>query len=302
VSGFLENAGLAERLAEVAGLLEEQGADRFRVAAWRRAAETVRHWPRSLAEIHTTGGTAGLQALPGVGETIARALATLLTYGRLPMLDRLRGESDPVAILASVPGIGQRLAHRFHDDLGIDTLEELEVAAWDGRLETVAGIGGKRLAGIRSALAQRLGRLRAPAPATPPPPVEELLDVDREYRERAERGELPTIAPRRFNPTGEAWLPVLHTRRGDRHYTALYSNTPRAHELGRTRDWVVLYDDDGRRERPWTVVTSRRGPLGGLRVVAGREEECRAHHEAGPLQAKARAVRGSPGRPKSVSK
>jgi hypothetical protein len=46
------------------------------------------------------------------------------------------------------------------------------------------------------------------------PSVGELLDVDQEYREKAERGELRVIAPRRFNPTREAWLPVLHTQRG----------------------------------------------------------------------------------------
>ena len=85
------------------------------------------------------------------------------------------------------------------------------------------------------------------------PSVEELLDVDREYREKAAANELPTIAPRRFNPSGKAWLPILHTQRGERNYTALYSNTARAHELGRTRDWVILYYDGGRDEHQFTV-------------------------------------------------
>lgn len=274
----LENAPLAARLEEVATLLAEQGANPFRVGAWRRAAETVRRAPRPLWDVYETDGLAGLEALPNVGEVIGRALAALIAHGRLPMLDRLRGASDPLELLGTVPGIGTRLSRRIHDDLGIETLEELELAAHDGRLETIAGIGGKRLAGIRDALAQRLGRLRAPAEPGQAPPVGELLDIDREYRERAARGGLPTIAPRRFNPGGEAWLPVLHTERGPRHYTALFSNTPRAHALGRTRDWVVLYADDGRRERPWTVLTSGRGMLRGRRIVAGREEECREHY------------------------
>lgn len=55
------------------------------------------------------------------------------------------------------------------------------------------------------------------------PSVEEMLDVDREYRQKAAAGELPLIAPQRFNPTGDHWLPVLHTSRGPRRYTALYS-------------------------------------------------------------------------------
>ena len=90
------------------------------------------------------------------------------------------------------------------------------------------------------------------------PSVMELLDVDREYRARSAAGELQLIRPRRFNPTGEAWLPVLHTRRGPRRYTALYSNTARAHRAGKTRDWVVLYSDDGTREEQYTVITAAR--------------------------------------------
>jgi putative hydrolase len=108
------------------------------------------------------------------------------------------------------------------------------------------------------------------------PPVSLILDVDREYREKADEGSLPTIAPKRFNPSGEAWLPVLHTERGSWHFSALYSNTARAHELDRTRDWVVIYFyDDHHQEGQHTVVTEHRGPLTGRRVVRGREAECR---------------------------
>ena len=116
----------------------------------------------------------------------------------------------------------------------------------------------------------------------PPPPVAELLDVDREYREKAAAGELQRIAPRRFNPTHEAWLPVLHTRRGRRQYTALFSNTAHAHEAGKTHDWVVLYADHGAGESRFTVITAAFGPLRGRRVVAGREDECLAVHGVAP--------------------
>jgi hypothetical protein len=191
------------------------------------------------------------------------------------MLDRLRGAADPLTVLASVPGIGQRFAERLHDELGIHTLEDLEAAAHDDRLATIVGFGNKRIAGVRDSLAYRLGRLRPSHEQTAPvPSVKELLDVDREYREKAAAGELRLIAPRRFNPAGEVWLPVLHTRRGARRYTALFSNTARAHRAGKTREWVVLYGDDGAGEHQYTVITAGRGPLRGQRVVAGREREC----------------------------
>jgi hypothetical protein len=106
--------------------------------------------------------------------------------------------------------------------------------------------------------------------------VAELLDVDAEYRARAAAGTLSRIAPRRFNPEGEAWLPVMHTAREKRHYTAVFSNTARAHRAGTTRDWVVLYVEGGGVERRYTVITAGHGPRRGQRVVMGREEEAPA--------------------------
>ena len=99
-----------------------------------------------------------------------------------------------------------------------------------------------------------------------------LLEVDREYRQSAAAGKLPKIAPKRFNPEGAAWLPILHTDRGQWHFTALFSNTARAHELGRTDDWVVVYFyDDDHQEGQNTIVTETKGPMKGERVVRGRE-------------------------------
>ncbi len=94
------------------------------------------------------------------------------------------------------------------------------------------------------------------------------------------QGKLPTIAPKRFNPQSEAWLPILHTQRDAWHFTVLFSNTARAHELDRTRDWVVVYFyDDHHQEGQHTIVTETRGALIGRRVVRGRESECRALYD-----------------------
>jgi putative hydrolase len=278
------NKDIAGRLDEVARILAEQGANHFRVQAYHQAAVVLRGLARPVSEVFAEEGLAGLEKLPGVGESIARAISDILCHGKLAMLDRLRGEHDPIALLTSVPGIGKALAWKLHDDLGLESLEALESAAHDGRLESVAGLGAKRLAGIRDSLAHRLGRIRQHTPVVPPPdetaepPIAELLDVDAEYRREAEAGTLKKIAPRRFNPTGEAWLSVLHTARGGRHYTALFSNTARAHELRKTRDWVVLYHDGRDGEHQCTVITSEFGRLKGLRIVRGREDECEAHY------------------------
>ncbi|HEY7395029.1 MAG TPA: hypothetical protein VH559_09300 [Gemmatimonadaceae bacterium] len=136
--------------------------------------------------------------------------------------------------------------------------------------------------------------LRATA-AEPLPPVAEVLDVDREYRRRATAAELSTIAPRRCNPTGDQWLPIMQTTRGHRHYTALFSNTENAHRLDRTHDWVVISFDGRGRDQQCTVVTSAKGPLAGRRVVRGREVECIAHYRlnASVVRSRRRARRES---------
>lgn len=150
-------------------------------------------------------------------------------------------------------------------------------------LEEVPGVGPAIARGIEKLLLHHRLLPLGPVASVPtsrahderPSLGEELLDVDREYREQSAAGTLPLIAPYRHNPTGNQWLPVLHTRRGLRCYTALYSNTERAHRLGRTRDWVVLYVSDGDAKRQFTVITATHGALRGHRVVAGHERTSR---------------------------
>lgn len=140
----------------------------------------------------------------------------------------------------TVPGIGLEFATRIHEQLGVENLAELEASAYDGRLASVPGMGSKRIQAVQEVLRGRFRRPRPepagqprPEPAGPTHPalteprVEEILSVDREYRRKAAEGQLRLIAPRRLNPTGKAWLPVMHTHRADRQYTALYSNTAR---------------------------------------------------------------------------
>ncbi|MCR9220746.1 MAG: helix-hairpin-helix domain-containing protein [Alphaproteobacteria bacterium] len=277
-----DNPAIAAKLRDMADLLDAQDGDRFRVAAYRRAAATIDALPVSAAEIARREGLPGLTNLPGVGTGIGSAIAEMATTGGWGALDRLTGDSAPETLFRSLPGVGPKLAARLHERLGVDTLEGLESAAHDGRLETVPGVGPRRAEAIRLALADRLGRkrLRSAQPVEPPP-IGLILEIDRLYRLGASRDALPRIAPRRFNPDGAAWLPVLHEEIPPWSVTALFSNTRTAHDLGKTRDWVVLYfHKDHGPEGQCTVVTERRGPLAGRRVVRGREGATAAHYAA----------------------
>ena len=270
------NTQAAEIFRECAEILRHQNANPFRINAYLRAAATLDSIAIDVRDLLADKGLDGLLELPGIGKGLAAAIEEIGRPGRLAQLDRLRGESSPEQLFQSLPGIGPRLAHEIHETLHVDTLEGLEAAAHDGSLAGVPGIGERRAAAIRAGVAAALGRGRRARRQGPLPPVRLILDVDADYRRSAAAGNLPKIAPRRFNPEGRAWLPVLHTDRDGWHFTALFSNTARAHELGRTGDWVVLYFyDEDHRENQCTVVTETHGSLAGQRVVRGREAECR---------------------------
>jgi len=270
------NNQIADKLRQASDILAAQGADPFRIAAYLRAAESVRGLETDLGTIAEKGGRKAIEAIPGVGASIGSAVAEMLTGGRWGFLDHLKGTASPETLFQSGPGIGPGLARRVCETIHVHTLEALEAAAHDGRLEQVRAPRRN----VRAALAEMLARVRRSRLVSyEEPGVTLLLDVDREYRERATAGALIKIAPKRFNPKGEVWLPLLHTVRDAWHFTALYSNTARAHQLGRVTDWVVIYfHKDSQAEGQRTVVTETRGEAAGRRIVRGREAECRRHY------------------------
>ncbi|SLN67290.1 DNA polymerase/3'-5' exonuclease PolX [Roseovarius gaetbuli] len=276
-----ENRFVADRLDEVARLLEQQNASLFRIRAYRDAASYLRGLSNPVRLDYQRGGKRGLDDLPTIGQSIAATIAEILDTGASGLLDRLRGAADPEKVLRTVPMIGPALAHQIHDDLGIETLEALEAAAHDGRLASLKGFGPRRVESLRHSLADMLARRR---PRQAPidrqqPSLADILSIDQTYRSNVDK--LPEIKPRRFNPTGETRLPILHTERDGWQFTALFSNTPAAHRFGRTRDWVVIYfERPDQPEGQVTVVTEHGGVLDGKRVIRGQEKACQAYYEA----------------------
>jgi hypothetical protein len=286
------NSDIAVVLERIAELLEAQNANPFRVRAYREAAQTLQDTDRAVALLAGHDHQDELKALPNIGDGIAAVIGEYVSSGKSALLQDLEAKASPEAMIATVPGIGKGLAGRIVEQLGIDSLTELEEAAHDGRLASVEGFGGKRVEGVRAALAGMLsqsaqraqrkrtdGATQADDRADDRPSVDLLLAIDEEYRRRAEAGELPKIAPRRFNPEHEAWLPIMRVKRDGYDFTALFSNTAQAHELGKTHDWVVIYYERDGKERQHTVVTETKSVLKGKRVVRGRDTENRRYYE-----------------------
>jgi hypothetical protein len=279
---FPSNKEIARLLERIGELLEAQDANPFRVRAYRDGASNVREAERSLSDWVKEEGREALEALPGIGRGLSGLIAEYVHTGRSTLLERLEGEVSPEELFAQVPGIGQALARRVTAELDVESLEELEQAAHDGRLREVKGFGPRRVESVRLSLAGMLAPRGRGMREQERPGVVLLLEVDATYRKKAEAGELVQIAPRRFNPEGEAWLPIMHAERGGWNLTALYSNTARAHELGTTHDWVVIYYERDGSQGQATMVTPQSGPLQGKRVVRGREVACQRHYEREP--------------------
>lgn len=278
-----DNEKIARMLDRIADLLEVQEANLFRIRAYRKSAQSVREAEQPVSRLVENHQIDKVKDIPFVGEGLASTIAEYVNTGRVKLLSRLQGKISPEDVFIQVPGIGEELAHRVAESLDIHSLEELEQAAHDGRLGNIEGFGEKRLQSVKMSLAGMLSpsaqrkarRLESGEKKEERPSVGLILDVDEAYRRRAEAGRLKKIAPRRFNPEGKAWLPIWHTDRDGWSFTALYSNTARAHELGMEKDWVVIYFDDDGIEGQCTVVTEKTGILKGRRVVRGREKECR---------------------------
>jgi DNA polymerase (family 10) len=155
----MKNQQVAEIFAAMADMLAIQGESYHRIMAYRRAAENVAVLGRPLEEVWRAGE---LEAIPGIGKTLAAKIDELMRTGRLEAYEKLQAQV-PAGVLAmlEVPDVGPKRAALFWKELGITSVEALEQAAREGRLRALAGMGAKSeekvLAGIE-ALKRRTGR------------------------------------------------------------------------------------------------------------------------------------------------
>src|SRR5207248_2454853 len=153
-SGFMDNETIARKLTEYAARLEASETSLYRVRAYRRAAETVRAQQRQLADVYAAEGAAGLKALPGIGGHLAFTLEGLLTTGEFRTLRPADAHREPDRLLTSLRGVGPRLAWELGERLGIETVEDLDAAARDGRL-AAAGLPPRKVEVLLAALEER---------------------------------------------------------------------------------------------------------------------------------------------------
>jgi DNA polymerase (family 10) len=139
----MTNAEIAAVFEQVADLLEFQGANPFRVRAYRNAARTIHDLGRPMAELAAPGGEA-LTAIPGIGADLAEKIATLVRTGSLPMLEELLSQV-PATVLSimRVPGLGPKRAAALYKELGVANLDQLREACEAHRVRKLKGFGEK---------------------------------------------------------------------------------------------------------------------------------------------------------------
>lgn len=148
----LTNAEIAAALEEIADILDFQGANPFRVRAYRNAARTVGEMTESVADL-VESGKADLSTLPGIGSDLAEKIATLARTGTLPLLEELRSQvPEGVLDLLKIPGLGPKRAAALYRQLGITNLEELRQACQEHRVCKLKGFGEKTEAAILEGL------------------------------------------------------------------------------------------------------------------------------------------------------
>ena len=138
----VHNATIAAIFDEIADLLDIQGANTFRIRAYRNAARTVGELGTDVKTLKERG--TALTDIPGIGEDLAKKIDEILETGKCEFLERLRKEVPPaVTQLLKIPGLGPKRVKTLWHDLDIQTLDQLLRAAKDGRIRELHGFGEK---------------------------------------------------------------------------------------------------------------------------------------------------------------
>ncbi len=147
------NTDVADQFDLLADLLELEGAESFRVLAYRRAATRMRETSGSIAQLALDGRAKELQ---GIGKTIEEKIVQIVEQGEIEALTKRRSTIPPEVVqFMRLPGLGPKTAARIWRELGISTLDELKAAAEAERLRALPGLGAKSEEKILKALAFR---------------------------------------------------------------------------------------------------------------------------------------------------
>ena len=149
----LDNVSIAAVFEELAELLEFRGENPFRIRAYQNGARAIRDLDEPVAGI-ASDDTRDLASLSGIGKTLAEKIGVLLDTGSLPQLTELRQSVPEIVIAMSrIPGLGAKKASKLHEELGVESLDDLAAACREGKIAGLKGFGKKTESSILDGLA-----------------------------------------------------------------------------------------------------------------------------------------------------
>ncbi|NIP57278.1 MAG: DNA polymerase III, partial [Gemmatimonadetes bacterium] len=235
----MENVEIARVLAEVADLLEIQGANPFRVRAYRNAVRTIEGLTRPLSEM--VAEEEDLTELPAVGEDIAGYIEELIETGELELLKEIHDEMpETLADLLRLEGVGPKRAKQLWDELGVESVDDLEAALDGGNVQELEGLGEKTAQKMRRSIEdfrKHAGRVMISE-------ADQLVKPLLEYMERApgiEKLEVAGSYRRRKETVGDIDILAVCDESGPvmEHFTE-YDAVKRVEAAGETRGTIVL--------------------------------------------------------------
>ena len=141
----VHNADITAIFEEIANLLEIEGANPFRIRAYRNAARILGDLPQDARQLVERGDD--LTRLPGIGTDLAAKINEIVSSGHCSLLERLRRELPPaITELLKIPGLGPKRVKALYHDLDVQTTEQLHRAALDGRIRALARLRRKNRA------------------------------------------------------------------------------------------------------------------------------------------------------------
>ncbi len=147
----IHNTEIAETLDRVAELLEIEGANPFRVRAYRNASRIIGSLPQSVETLLEKGEK--LAELPGIGADLAGKIQEIALTGKLALLAEIERRTSPDLIgLLRLPGLGPKRVKFLRDKLGVMSLKDLAAAVAEGRLRHLRGFGAKLTENLGNAL------------------------------------------------------------------------------------------------------------------------------------------------------
>lgn len=238
----MTNTEIADAFNEIADLLEIEGANQFRVRAYRDAARTISGLPRNVREM--VASDEDLTELSGIGEDLAGKIKTLVETGHLTQLEELRERTPPaLADMLQIEGLGPKRVQTIYHELDVTDLEELEQAAEAGRIQTLDGLGPK----TEQKVLDELRRKREKEERTRLDVAEQLVEPLLDYLRGIEGVQRVTVAGsyrRRKETVGDIDILVISDA-GEATIDAFvdYEDVEQIVSQGETKSTVVLRSD-----------------------------------------------------------